>query len=627
MVSNSERLGRIPGPLKYSATERKIWEALAQKGMSAYAISQERRAGTDTVTTHLKRVGLFKRQYRSKLSTDKKELICQRYAAGEGATSLARAFGVDKSAVYYVLNKAGIGTRPRSNRKNGPLEIRNNVGIRKSSKCWGAQKSDIRHYAFDTLNEDACYWAGFIASDGSVGDYSHGSARITIRCNILDAEHLNSFYRFIGSSKSVKTYASKNGYAGVVGSAVVSVSSDHLFDRLQELGIVPKKGSQGITIHKDLSHSSHFWRGVWDGDGSLSASIPYLSGVPSLLQDWERFARSQGLDVHEIKQTGTTSISRVKSSIQSLTAILGYTENVIALPRKKLCALRRASPYVANPINKITEPKKHSIIIDDEEIEGLVYTGKNKRFVVTIDPNRHNEDVLRTSLAPALFWKKVQEIASQQDLYLSLKMPHDSQTGWEDILHHETMPALYKKGARSLSILKADKVIAQPFLDVHHIQGYRQGLHIALVDDVTPRALMSFGSPQDCRSSIGDPKSYLLLARFAVAGHVPGAASRLLAAGIALRPQRDVITFSDRRYTLGSLYTALGFQKDREIAPSYVYWLNGRIIHKNRAQKHHLQALGGHGDTESQLARSLGAHRIWDLGKDRWILSTKKARA
>lgn len=116
-----------------------------------------------------------------------------------------------------------------------------------------------------------------------------------------------------------------------------------------------------------------------------------------------------------------------------------------------------------------------------------------------------------------------------------------------------------------------------------------------------------------------------MLARFAVKGHVPGAASRLLAAALGDRPQ-DIITFSDHRYTNGGVYAKIGFEEVAHIPPSYLYVKNGRVFNKAELQKKSLFLEAGvmTDETEAAIAARLGYLRMYDAGKTKWILHQKK---
>lgn len=115
---------------------------------------------------------------------------------------------------------------------------------------------------FRNINIISSYWAGFIAADGCL--YKRGNRKILfIALNQRDKQHILNFLRAIKSNIIPSKIKSNN-------SVGFSISSDKFFDYLFKLGITPNKS---LTIKKVYIPSrliSHFIRGVFDGDGSIS---------------------------------------------------------------------------------------------------------------------------------------------------------------------------------------------------------------------------------------------------------------------------------------------------------------------------------------------------------------------
>jgi hypothetical protein len=161
---------------------------------------------------------------------------------------------------------------------------------------------------------------------------------------------------------------------------------------------------------------------------------------------------------------------------------------------------------------------------------------------------------------------------------------------------------------------------ATSFYEEHHLQGGCNGTtHVGLRDDTDRlRAVMTFGNAQNCRSSA----DATLLQRFATHGRIPGAASRLLTRA---PPGRDIISYSDNRYSNGALYSRLGFELTRSAGPDYSYVKGPRLIPKASCQRTALiaEATAAQEDTsgsEAALAARLGYLRVWDCGKKTWLL-------
>lgn len=82
----------------------------------------------------------------------------------------------------------------------------------------------------------------------------------------------------------------------------------------------------------------------------------------------------------------------------------------------------------------------------------------------------------------------------------------------------------------------------------------------------------------------------------------------------------EILSWSDNRWSEGSVYKALGYTLKSELPPDYFYFDNkGNTFSKQSCQKKHLIKKGATGNTEWEMAQSLGYDRIYDCGKKAWI--------
>lgn len=82
---------------------------------------------------------------------------------------------------------------------------------------------------------------------------------------------------------------------------------------------------------------------------------------------------------------------------------------------------------------------------------------------------------------------------------------------------------------------------------------------------------------------------------------------------------RDVITWSDNRYSTGLIYEQNGFDFDENMKPDYCYYdsINKCIVSKQSQQKN---KIGCPKDvTEREFCFNNGKYRLWDCGKKRFI--------
>jgi flagellar hook-basal body complex protein FliE len=78
-----------------------------------------------------------------------------------------------------------------------------------------------------------------------------------------------------------------------------------------------------------------------------------------------------------------------------------------------------------------------------------------------------------------------------------------------------------------------------------------------------------------------------------------------------------LITFSDNRISNGNVYQKMGFTKDGIVRPDY-YWVKNSIrYNKSTMRKKDFEKATS--KTEHELRTEAGYHKIYDLGKIRWI--------
>lgn len=184
-------------------------------------------------------------------------------------------------------------------------------------------------------------------------------------------------------------------------------------------------------------------------------------------------------------------------------------------------------------------------------------------------------------------------------------------------------------GARTCEII-VDDVGAREAMGAWHLQGAGGATTYSLRHaDHGLVAVMSWGRPNASRAREPEPGSWELV-RFAVRpGYgVPGGAGRLLKAFLRDHSDcREVISYSDNRWSVGNLYRTLGFEMETRGRPSYWYFgrsTQGPRVHRFRWTKQAaLKAYGGgEDDTEWSIMARNGWDRIWDLGATRWVRKT-----
>jgi hypothetical protein len=190
---------------------------------------------------------------------------------------------------------------------------------------------------------------------------------------------------------------------------------------------------------------------------------------------------------------------------------------------------------------------------------------------------------------------------------------------WKSIIASK-LGAHSKIGARETKFSVIFNDDAADFLAANHLQG------------VTPAATWCFGLLRGGNQLVGvitfsrHEKHGLNLSRLAFprGTTVVGGAEKLLRNAMAHLPSMDIVTFSNNRYSAGTVYGRLGFIADSELAPSYLWHFMGRIWNKRRLRRNILARMLANFDpteTEHQNLYKNGARCLYDAGYQKWRLS------
>ena len=177
--------------------------------------------------------------------------------------------------------------------------------------------------------------------------------------------------------------------------------------------------------------------------------------------------------------------------------------------------------------------------------------------------------------------------------------------------------------ARKCKVSQIDLHVAKKFLDSSHIQGSSPS-QVAFGLEYEGELVGVMTGNKHHR--VND-RSIFVLNRMAFKDgfSIIGGASKLLKHLVKYCQDNNytkLISWSDNRWSQGNVYSKLGFvlEEDMEADYSYVDKQVTKVrISKQTCVKKNLIAKGGVGNTERELATSLGLERIYDCGKKRWI--------
>lgn len=173
---------------------------------------------------------------RKKCFTQEMELeICKEYELGKSIPQLARKYGVSWSTIWQTLVR------------------------------WDIQRRTSRKYVFDQSyfqrisTPEQAYWLGFLLADGSL--YRSKRFGVELELGASDAKHLEKFREALKTTTPLR-------YRKMKRSCSLRIWSKKMFDDLVARGLIIRGSAFKPNLPSFLV--SHFIRGYYDGDGSLS---------------------------------------------------------------------------------------------------------------------------------------------------------------------------------------------------------------------------------------------------------------------------------------------------------------------------------------------------------------------
>lgn len=171
-------------------------------------------------------------------------------------------------------------------------------------------------------------------------------------------------------------------------------------------------------------------------------------------------------------------------------------------------------------------------------------------------------------------------------------------------------------GARKFTVQKISPSQAADFLNNTHINGFaRAKYHFALMRADKIHAVASFGRTRFERTDGFE------LIRFASTNTIAGGLSKLIAAFKKHETGR-LITYADRRFSIGNAYKKIGFRFLKNTKPNYFYFRGSKRIQRQQAQRHRISNLGITKLAESELDTMLinGWLKCSDCGSKKFEL-------
>ena len=173
--------------------------------------------------------------------------------------------------------------------------------------------------------------------------------------------------------------------------------------------------------------------------------------------------------------------------------------------------------------------------------------------------------------------------------------------------------------ARNTELRELNKEETELFMDTYHLQGYdSSSISFGLFYENELVAAISGGYHHS------NGKEFCLNRLcFKANTTIVGGSGKLHSAleNWAKKNGFDQIkTWSDNRWSNGSVYRAIGYELVAELEPNYFYFDNkGKTYSRYVLNKETLPKRGAIGETEWEMAQSLKLDRIFDCGKKTWV--------
>lgn len=187
-----------------------------------------------------------------KYTDEQEKQVIELYKTGKySSTALSKHFNTSRCHISRILKQAGFSLI-----KNGSIF---------------SQKYTLDEHFFDIIDtEEKAYFLGLLYADGSIGDTGE-SLKLSIGLQERDRDILDKFNFSLKSNRPL--FFKKKYNERCQNNFLLTISNSYMCRQLIKLGCIPRKS---LTLEFPTSDQvpedliSHFIRGYFDGDGSLS---------------------------------------------------------------------------------------------------------------------------------------------------------------------------------------------------------------------------------------------------------------------------------------------------------------------------------------------------------------------
>lgn len=260
-----------------------------------------------------------------KIQFERQQFI-KKYDELKSSRKMGKYFGCDKKTIIRYAKEIGYDYTPKPFINNDQVkEIESLYGIRSGKQL--AQKYGVsiprihqiwmkaglkghrsyvynfdQHNYFETIDShDKAYFLGFLAADGCVykrKNKQEAQAFIKLTLQLEDRDILETFKKYLHLEKPLAINKKKP-------SASLQIISNKMGNDLEKYNIVPAKTYAYEMIELPQQMMGHFFRGYFDGDGSIaiydnrsdipSSYVVSISGFKHNLQKMSSYLKNKGI--------------------------------------------------------------------------------------------------------------------------------------------------------------------------------------------------------------------------------------------------------------------------------------------------------------------------------------------
>jgi hypothetical protein len=270
---------------------------------------------------------------------------------------------------------------------------------------------------------------------------------------------------------------------------------------------------------------------------------------------------------------------------------------------------------------------------------GIVCDSKNKTIIKPLELDIFIQSHMLAIEYNGLYWHSEEYLSNNYHLNKTelcyrnnVKLIHVFEDEWlnkKDIVKSRIKNILgftkNKIYGRKTTIKNVCSKTSKEFLDNNHIQGgINAKIKLGLYYDDELVSLMTFGSLRKNLNQKKEEGVYEML-RFCnkLDTTVIGGADKLLKNFIKTYSPKQIISYADRRWSIGELYEKLNFEFVKNSKPNYFYVIKNKRENRFNHRKDILVKKGyDKNKSEHEIMLNKGIYRIYDCGNIKYILNS-----